>query len=76
MPFQRNDGRQLRGDFQFAAAMVEQTAEGGITWSSEEGGDDLYDKRYGEYIQKLRRDAFIKIYEPALASATEEKKAT
>lgn len=39
-------------------------------------GDDLYDKRYGEYIQKLRRDAFIKIYEPALASATEEKKAT
>jgi len=38
-------------------------------------GDDLYDKRYGEYIQKLRRDAFIKIYEPALASAiTEEKK--
>jgi peptidyl-prolyl cis-trans isomerase SurA len=39
-------------------------------------GDDLYDKRYGEYIQKLRRDAFIKIYEPALAPATEEKKAT
>ena len=34
-------------------------------------GDDLYDKRYGEYIQKLRRDAFIKIYEPALASAVD-----
>ena len=37
-------------------------------------GDDLYDKRYGEYIQKLRREAFIKIYDPALAAAREEKK--
>jgi heavy metal sensor kinase len=32
--------QQLRGDFQFAAAMVEQTAEGGITWSNDEGGDE------------------------------------
>ena len=32
--------QQLRGDFQFAAAMVEQTPEGGITWSSDEGGDE------------------------------------
>ena len=31
---------QLRSDFQFAAAMVEQTPEGGITWSTEEGGDE------------------------------------
>jgi parvulin-like peptidyl-prolyl isomerase len=37
-------------------------------------GDDLYDKRYGEYIQKLRREAFIKIYDPTLAAAREEKK--
>jgi len=29
--------QQLRGDFQFAAAMVEQTPQGGITWSSDEG---------------------------------------
>ena len=32
--------QQLRGDFQFAAAMVEQTPDGGITWSGEEGGDE------------------------------------
>jgi parvulin-like peptidyl-prolyl isomerase len=39
--------------------------------------DDLYDKKYAEYIDKLRREAFIKIYDPALATAapaTEEKK--
>jgi len=35
--------------------------------------DDLYDKRFGEYIEKLRRDAFIKIYDPALAKAEEKK---
>ena len=29
--------QQLRGDFQFAAAIVEQTPEGRITWSSDEG---------------------------------------
>lgn len=29
-------------------------------------GDDLYDKRYSEYIEKLRRESFIKIYEPTL----------
>ena len=32
--------QQLRGDFQFAAAMIEQTPEGGITWSSDEGDDE------------------------------------
>ncbi|HEY6064544.1 MAG TPA: SurA N-terminal domain-containing protein [Thermoanaerobaculia bacterium] len=30
--------------------------------------DDLYDKKYAEYIEKLRRDAFIKIYDPSLAT--------
>jgi peptidyl-prolyl cis-trans isomerase SurA len=32
--------------------------------------DDLYDKKYGEYIEKLRRDAFIKIYEPTLEKSS------
>ena len=39
--------------------------------------DDVYDKKYAEYIEKLRREAFIKIYDPALttsAPAAEEKK--
>jgi parvulin-like peptidyl-prolyl isomerase len=38
--------------------------------------DDIYDKKYAEYIEKLRREAFIKIYEPALATPApaEEKK--
>lgn len=39
--------------------------------------DDVYDKKYAEYIEKLRREAFIKIYDPALATsapAAEEKK--
>ena len=31
--------QQLRGDFQLAAAMIEQTPEGGITWSYDEGED-------------------------------------
>lgn len=35
--------------------------------------ENLYDKRYEEYIQKLRREAFVKIYDPVLAK-TEEKK--
>jgi parvulin-like peptidyl-prolyl isomerase len=39
--------------------------------------DDIYDKKYAEYIDKLRREAFIKIYDAALApapAAAEEKK--
>jgi peptidyl-prolyl cis-trans isomerase SurA len=42
--------------------------------------DDIYDKKYTEYIDKLRRAAFIKIYDPVLATTTpttpktEEKK--
>jgi len=35
--------------------------------------ENLYDKRYDEYIQKLRREAYIKIYDPALAKAEEKK---
>lgn len=37
--------------------------------------ENLYDKRYGEFIEKLRREAFVKIYDPTLAKA-EEKKAS
>jgi len=42
--------------------------------------DDVYDKKYTEYIEKLRREAYIKVYDPSLATttppapATEEKK--
>ncbi|MFN2386962.1 MAG: SurA N-terminal domain-containing protein [Thermoanaerobaculia bacterium] len=35
--------------------------------------ENLYDKRYEEYIQKLRREAFVKIYDPSLAKAEEKK---
>lgn len=30
-------------------------------------GENLYDKRFGEYVEKLRREAFVKIYDPELA---------
>jgi parvulin-like peptidyl-prolyl isomerase len=36
-------------------------------------GDDLYDKRFNEYVDKLRRDAFVKIYVPELAKLDEKK---
>jgi parvulin-like peptidyl-prolyl isomerase len=36
--------------------------------------DDIYDKKYAEYIDKLRREAFIKIYDAALTPVAEEKK--
>ena len=39
-------------------------------------GDDLYDKRYSEYIDKLRREAFIKIYDPALETKKSGESAT
>jgi parvulin-like peptidyl-prolyl isomerase len=39
-------------------------------------GDDVYDKEYAQYIDKLRREAFIKIYDPTLVSPKEEKKAS
>ena len=37
--------------------------------------DDLYDKRFAEYLDKLRRDAFVKIYVPELAKLDEKKTA-
>ena len=36
-------------------------------------GDDLYEKRFTEYLDKLRRDAFVKIYVPELAKLDEKK---
>ncbi|MFN2633582.1 MAG: SurA N-terminal domain-containing protein [Thermoanaerobaculia bacterium] len=36
-------------------------------------GENLYDKRFSEFIQHLRREAFIKIYDPVLAKAEEKK---
>ena len=35
--------------------------------------DDLYDKRFGDYMDRLRREAFVKIYDPALAKLDEKK---
>lgn len=35
-------------------------------------GDELYDKRFGEYVGKLRKEAFVKIYDAELAK--QEKK--
>jgi parvulin-like peptidyl-prolyl isomerase len=36
-------------------------------------GENLYDKRFGEYVEKLRREAYIKIYDPDLAKLEEKK---
>lgn len=36
-------------------------------------GESLYDKRFSEYINKLRREAFVKIHDPELAKASEKK---
>jgi parvulin-like peptidyl-prolyl isomerase len=36
-------------------------------------GENLYDKRFTEYIQKLRREAFVKIYDVELAKVEEKK---
>ena len=35
--------------------------------------DDLYEKRFSEYMDKLRRDAFVKIYVPELAKLDAKK---
>lgn len=35
--------------------------------------DDLYEKRFSEYMDKLRRDAFVKIYVPELAKLDAQK---
>src|SRR6266496_4178685 len=37
-------------------------------------GENLYDKRFGEYVAKLRREAYVKIYDPELAKLDSEKK--
>jgi peptidyl-prolyl cis-trans isomerase SurA len=34
--------------------------------------DDLYEQRFVDYMQKLRREAFVKIYDPDLASLDEK----
>ena len=36
-------------------------------------GENLYDKRFEEYVQKLRREAFVKVYDKDLATAEEKK---
>jgi parvulin-like peptidyl-prolyl isomerase len=35
--------------------------------------DELYEKRFTEYMEKLRREAFVKIYDPELAKLDEKK---
>lgn len=35
--------------------------------------ENLYDKRFSEFIEHLRREAYIKIYDPALAKVEEKK---
>src|SRR6266542_4246881 len=37
-------------------------------------GENLYDKRFGEYVAKLRREAYVKIYDPELVKLDSEKK--
>jgi parvulin-like peptidyl-prolyl isomerase len=37
-------------------------------------GENLYDKRFGEYVAKLRREAYVKIYDPELEKLDSEKK--
>jgi len=41
--------------------------------------DELYEKRFSEYMEKLRREAFVKIYDPELAKldqAANEKRSS
>jgi peptidyl-prolyl cis-trans isomerase SurA len=35
--------------------------------------ENLYDKRFSEFVDHLRREAYIKIYDPTLAKAEEKK---
>jgi parvulin-like peptidyl-prolyl isomerase len=37
-------------------------------------GENIYDKRFGEYVEKLRRDAYVKIYDPELLKLDSERK--
>jgi peptidyl-prolyl cis-trans isomerase SurA len=36
--------------------------------------ESIYDKHFNEFVEKLRHEAFIKIYDPALAKAEEKEK--
>jgi parvulin-like peptidyl-prolyl isomerase len=36
-------------------------------------GENLYDKRFAEYVERLRREAFVKIYDPELAKLEQKK---
>ena len=38
--------------------------------------DELYEKRFTEYLEHLRREAYVKIYDPDLAKADEDAKKT
>ena len=38
--------------------------------------ENLYDRRFGEFVEKLRREAYVKIYEPELEKLDKEKKAS
>jgi len=36
--------------------------------------DDLYDKRFGEYVARLKKEAFVKIYDPELSKLEQQEK--
>jgi peptidyl-prolyl cis-trans isomerase SurA len=35
--------------------------------------ENIYDKHFNDYVERLRKEAFVKIYDPALAAAEEKK---
>jgi parvulin-like peptidyl-prolyl isomerase len=37
-------------------------------------GENIYDKRFTEFVEKLRKDAYVKIYDPDLEKLDAEKK--
>jgi peptidyl-prolyl cis-trans isomerase SurA len=37
--------------------------------------ENIYDKHYAEYVERLRKEAFVKIYDPILAKADADKRA-
>ena len=34
--------------------------------------ENIYDKHFSEYVERLRKEAFVKVYDPALAQAEEK----
>ena len=36
--------------------------------------ENIYDKHFNEYVERLRKEAFVKIYDPALAKEEEKEK--